>query len=64
VKVIARQVDLSRSLGLMPGVREEASVREDARWLLEQFARVLRQHGVSSDAIQDLRALTSAEGER
>ena len=62
VKVIREELELSRSLGLIPRARNEVQVVDDGRWLVEQVAAVLQRHRVSPDAIDELRSLTRGDG--
>lgn len=58
-KCIAREIQLSQSLGLIPKRVDEGAVGEDMRWVVGELARLLRRHGVPPAVIEELRALSA-----
>lgn len=58
-KCIAREIQLSQSLGLIPKRVDEGAVGDDMRWVMRELGRLLRRHGVPPAVIDELRALAA-----
>jgi len=52
-KCIAREIQLSQSLGLIPARVDDGAVSEDVRWLVQQLAQLLRRHRVPPAVIDE-----------